>query len=64
MFSLEPQFFDIFGLVTFVYIIFLSLLLLRGSNIRKWMSIVLLLIGIGGLFIDGAMVYIYYLKSF
>ena len=64
MFSPEPQFFDIFGFVVFIYIILLSWLLLRRIYVKKWMIIILLLIGITGLLVDGSVVYIYYLKSF
>ncbi|TSC55047.1 MAG: hypothetical protein LiPW30_513 [Parcubacteria group bacterium LiPW_30] len=64
MFSLEPQFFDIFGFVVFVYITLLSWLLLRRIYVKKWMIIVLFLIGVIGLLVDGSVVYVYYLKSF
>lgn len=64
MFSLEPQFFDIFGFVVFVYITLLSWLLLRRIYVKKWMIIILFLIGVTGLLVDGSVVYVYYLKSF
>lgn len=64
MFSLEPQFFDIFGLVVFIYITLFSWLLLRRIYVKKWMIIVLFLIGVIGLLVDGSVVYVYYLKSF
>ncbi len=64
MFSLEPQFFDIFGLIVFIYITLLSWLLLRRIYVKKWMIIVLFLIGVIGLLVDGSVVYVYYLKSF
>lgn len=62
MFFPEPQFFDIFGLIGFIYITFLSLVLLRRIYVKKWMLIVLLLIGITGLLIDGSVVYVYYFR--
>jgi len=64
MFFLEPQFFDIFGLIVFLYITLLSWLLLRRIYVKKWMIIILFLIGITGLLVDGSVVYVYYLKSF
>ncbi len=64
MFSLEPQFFDIFGLVVFAYITLFSWLLLRRIYVKKWMIIILFLIGVIGLLVDGSVVYVYYLKSF
>ena len=63
MFSLEPQFFDIFGLIVFIYITLFSWLLLRRIYVKKWMIIILFLIGVTGLLVDGSVVYVYYLKS-
>jgi len=62
MFSLEPQFFDIFGVIGFIYITILSLLALRGISLPKWTFIILFLIGVIGLFVDGLVVYTYYLR--
>lgn len=58
-----PQFFDIFGLICFIYLIVLSLLCLADKkNIPRVMFIVLFFIGLLGLIIDGLMVYQFYLK--
>jgi hypothetical protein len=60
-----PQFFDIFGVITFLYIIYFALT--RIADGKKpaplWTLLVLLGIGLGGLIIDGAIVYFFYLKS-
>ncbi|MEK7654477.1 MAG: hypothetical protein AAB345_04365, partial [Patescibacteria group bacterium] len=62
MFSLAPQFFDIFGSIGFIYIVVLALLMVRGVFIPKWASGLLLLVGSIGLIVDGLMVYTYYLR--
>lgn len=62
MFSWEPQFFDIFGVLGFVYIVGLSLLGLVGKQLPKWMFVILLLIGVTGLLIDTLIVYTFYIK--
>ena len=62
MFSLEPQFFDIFGVTGFIYIVVLSFLALRGTSIPKWALIILFLVGITGLLVDSRIVYISYLR--
>ena len=71
MFLLQPQFFDIFGTIAFIYIIYFSIRGLFGKNIlwglfgRKipaWMLITLLTVGLTGLIIDSVMVYTFYLK--
>ena len=62
MFSLEPQFFDIFGFIGFIYVIVVSLLALREKFAPKWMFVVLLFVGLIGLLVDGFVVYTSYLK--
>lgn len=59
---MEPQFFDIFGVLAFIYILVISLLGLLGRHIPKRGYIVLALIGFVGLLIDGYVVYTFYLK--
>lgn len=61
-FNMEPQFFDIFGFLGFIFITVFSFFMLRGSSMPRWSVFVLLVIGILGLFIDGTIVYISYLK--
>jgi len=50
--NLEPEFFDIFGVLAFVYIIFFSNMLLSGRKLPRGFTIILLLIGLTGFFID------------
>ena len=57
-----PQFFDIFGLASFTYITILAMLLLYKKDLPAWAPTILLMIGIGGLIIDGALVYTFYLQ--
>jgi hypothetical protein len=71
MFLLQPQFFDIFGAIAFIYIIFFSIRGLFGKQILwgifgkkipNWALITLLSIGIMGLIIDSLVIYTFYLK--
>lgn len=59
-----PQFFDIFGVITFLYITYFALS--RIADGKKpaplWALLLLLGIGLAGLLIDGAIVYFFYLK--
>ncbi len=59
---LQPQFFDIFGLMSFVYIAFIAFWGLHGRRFKKWELAILLAIGLGGLLVDGLIVYSYYLR--
>ncbi|MFH1053215.1 MAG: hypothetical protein V1740_02245 [Candidatus Woesearchaeota archaeon] len=54
----EPQFWDLFGLITFVYIMFISVLLLKGKQIPGFLIWILFLIGVVGLMVD--MINVYY----
>jgi len=62
MFSLEPQFFDIFGAIGFVYIVVLSLFALSGKSLPKITLVILLLIGLAGFIVDVFVVYNFYLR--
>ena len=59
---LNPSFFDIFGVMGFLYIFTLSLWGLAGKNLPRWSLGILLLIGSIGLLVDGLIVYLFYLK--
>ena len=60
---MSPEFFDIFGFFAFLFIVIISLWgLYTKKRFPIWTKIVLLIIGILGLIIDGAIVYINYLK--
>ncbi len=57
--QLGPAFFDIFGVLAFVYIILVSYLLLKGRKLPNGFIVLLLVIGLIGLFID-----IYFASSY
>ncbi len=60
---IRPEFFDIFGIVVFCFIIVLSVWALKTKRpISKWALIVLFIIGVAGILVDGVMVYTTYLK--
>jgi len=50
--DLRPEFFDIFGVLAFVYIIFFSNMLLSGKKLPRGFTVILLFIGLIGFFID------------
>lgn len=49
----NAEFFDIFGFLGFIYIIIISIWILRNKKVPRWTAIILLIIGILGLTIDG-----------
>lgn len=56
-----PEFFDIFGIFAFLYIMGVSLWVLKSRNIfPRWPFIVLFCIGTAGFLIDGFIVYMSY----
>jgi mannose/fructose/N-acetylgalactosamine-specific phosphotransferase system component IID len=58
-----PQFFDIFGIIGFVYIIVFSIWVLKTKKpVSVWALAVLFAIGIIGFLVDSAIVYFSYLK--
>jgi len=54
--QLDPEFFDIFGLLSFTYITFIAHRLMQKKKLPQAFIILLLLIGIGGLVIDALIV--------
>ncbi len=63
MLEIQPQFFDIFGIATFTFIVVVTLWSLRSNKpLPKWILTILLVIGILGLLVDGVIVYISYLR--
>ncbi|MDZ4231184.1 MAG: hypothetical protein U1C52_00105 [Patescibacteria group bacterium] len=50
--ELGPDFFDMFGVLAFAYVIFFAHMLLRGEELPRGFTTFLLLIGLAGLFID------------
>ena len=62
-FQLTPEFMDIFGFMAFAFItIFACYILKTNKTPRKWLTIILLVIGILGIIVDGTIVYINFLK--
>ncbi len=63
MFSfIKPEFFDLFGIVVFLFIMSISIWGLKtNKKIPKWALTVLLIIGILGLVVDGTIVFITYI---
>ena len=60
MLNLEPQFFDFFGFIAFVYIAIVGLLKVRGDSLPLGAFKILLVIGIIGIIIDGIIIFTYY----
>jgi len=54
--QLDPEFFDIFGLISFTYITFVAHRLMQKKKLPQPFIILLLLIGLGGLVIDALIV--------
>ena len=59
--NLRPEFFDVFGVVAFAYVVCVSLFALRKKRLPKAVFVALLLVGLIGLFVDGAIVYVSFL---
>lgn len=52
----RPEFFDIFGLVVFVYLFVVGVLMVKKRKLPDWVGFVILLIAILGLIVDGSIV--------
>lgn len=64
MFFNQPQFFDIFGAIGFVYIILFSVWCLKNNRVVPGSALfVLLMIGVVGFLVDSAIVYFSYIRS-
>lgn len=63
MFPTNPEFFDTFGVLVFLYI---TAFAVWGLNAKKrlpqWPYVILLLIGLSGLLVDGFIVYVYFVS--
>ena len=58
---IRPEFFDIFGVFVFIFLIVLSLWGLKTRKpFPKWSTVILLTIGILGFIVDSIIVYITY----
>lgn len=60
---IKPEFFDIFGIAVFSFIVTISYQALNERLIPRWVFIVLLVIGILGLIVDGTIVFMTYIKK-
>jgi hypothetical protein len=52
------KFFDYFGLVVFSFLVIDSLVFMQEGDFG-WRTLIRLMIGIGGLFVDGFLVFVY-----
>lgn len=63
IFGQKPEFFDIFGLITFSVLTYIGYISLTLHNpLLDWQNYFILVVGILGLIIDGTIVYRTYLK--
>ena len=61
---IHPEFFDIFGIIAFAFIVLVAAWSLKAREVvPNWALIVLLVIGILGLIVDSAIVYLTYIKK-
>lgn len=59
----RQEFFDIFGLVIFIFLLIVgSWMLLSKKKLPQWVGFVILLVGILGLIVDGFIIFQTYLK--
>lgn len=59
----NPEWFDIFGLITFPFILAISVWALRSkSPLPEWVISLLFFIGLIGVIVDGVIVYTFFLK--
>ena len=60
---IRPVFFDIFGIVVFIFLLITGIWMLKKKKIPPtWVSVILIVIGVWGLIVDGTIVYLTYLK--
>ena len=52
----KPEFFDIFGLIVFVFLFAVGFLMIKKQKLPNWVGFLILLIGILGLIVDGSIV--------
>lgn len=58
----EPQFFDNFGLVTFIFFAIIGLRIAMGKKVNKEFGLAVVLISVLGLLVDGMMVAEHFVK--
>lgn len=60
---IRPEFFDILGSLAFLYVVAISVwALTRPESVPRWAFALLFLIGVAGLLVDSAIVYIFFLR--
>jgi hypothetical protein len=59
---IDPAFFDIFGVLAFIYIVIFATRGLRGRTYPTWSVVLLIIIGLAGLLVDSVVVYARYLQ--
>ncbi len=59
----HPEFFDVLGFFAFAYVVFVSILALNSkSELPRLIYIILLIVGLIGIIVDGAIIYTFFLK--
>ncbi|MFH1608042.1 MAG: hypothetical protein ABIA78_02820 [archaeon] len=53
---IQPEFFDIFGLVVFIFLFFVGMKMVKKQKIPEWAGYIVLLIAVLGLIVDGTIV--------
>lgn len=52
----EPEFFDIFGLITFGFLFWVGSWMIQKNKKPAWLSFTILILGILGLIVDGSII--------
>lgn len=52
----QPEFYDIFGLGVFTFILIIGILIAKGRKMPQWVGGALVGIGIAGIIVDGTIV--------
>lgn len=62
--KIRPENFDVLGVFVFASITAIALYALTADNVLpKWVLFYLLLVGVGGLIVDGMIVYLTFIKK-
>jgi len=62
--KLEPEHFDLLGIVVFPFIFACGLYMLLTATVPNiWTLWALIVIGVGGIIIDGSIVYLYFIRK-
>lgn len=52
----RPEFFDIFGLIVFIFLFIVGVLMIQKKKLPDWVGFIILIIAILGLIVDGSIV--------